>query len=139
MRGYFDHITMTYDIIVPHLRGFHNAIDSWRDKRTTEGWKDEQSDFTQKDALATHTAVGKILEETCNQLLDSQSKIDEAPKCILPIPRLFHDLKILETIFQGSTPAHFPIRFKVVAEIVCGFGDASSSGLCSMMQGNDEF
>ena len=40
-RGYFNHVGITYDILVPHLRGYHNALDSWREKRTAEGWKDK--------------------------------------------------------------------------------------------------
>ena len=30
MRGYFNHIALTYDIIIPSMRGLHNIIDSWQ-------------------------------------------------------------------------------------------------------------
>ena len=53
--------------------------------------KDEQSDFAWKDALATHTVAGKISEKTHDQLLDSQSKTDEPPKYVPPVPRLFEN------------------------------------------------
>ena len=32
-RGYFNHLGLAHNIIVPYLRGFHNTIDGWRDNR----------------------------------------------------------------------------------------------------------
>jgi len=57
---------------------------------------------------------------------------------VLPAPRLFDDLTMLETIFRESIPTDFPIRFRLVAKIVYGFADASGRGLGSMMQSQDE-
>ena len=37
IRGFLNHIAITYCIILPFLRGFHNTIDSWRDGRDVEG------------------------------------------------------------------------------------------------------
>ena len=39
IRGYFNHLCLTYDNIIPLMRGFHNALDSWRENRNERGWK----------------------------------------------------------------------------------------------------
>ena len=80
----------------------------------------------------------KISEDEYADLLESRSDPDSPPKLVLPAPRLFDDLKMLETLFLGNTPAVFPIRFSSTAEVFYGFFDASGTGLGSMFQGKDE-
>jgi len=40
-RGFFNHLSLIYEIIVYYLRGFHNTINSWRDNRDVEKWRRE--------------------------------------------------------------------------------------------------
>ena len=40
-RGFFNHLSMTYGIMLPFLKGFHSTIDGWRDDRDDSGWKEE--------------------------------------------------------------------------------------------------
>ena len=137
-RGYFNHLCLTYDNVTPLMRGMHNSLDSWRDKRNERGWKEDESESEWKDVLSFYLESGKISEETYDQLIQSQDNHNETPKYVLPAPRLFGDIKILETMFQEETPAQYPVRFQRVAEIIYGFADASGGGLGSMFQGNDE-
>ena len=80
----------------------------------------------------------KISEETFEKLLASQKAHEEAPKHVLPAPCLFEDLRMLEALFKEDKPALFPIRYQKIADIICGFADASGGGLGSMMQEKNE-
>ena len=42
IRGFFNHLAMTYDIMFPFLKGFHNTMYGWRDDRDEGGWKEER-------------------------------------------------------------------------------------------------
>ena len=88
--------------------------------------------------MSHYLVSGKFSEETHDKLLSSQENVKDAPKYVLPAPRLFSDLKILEAMFKEEIPTQFPIRFKRVAEVIYGFADASGGGLGSMFQGSDE-
>lgn len=94
----------------------------------------QKSELTWKDVLGHCLASGEISETTHDSLLESQDKEDEAPRYVLPAPRLFKDLKMMETIFKDTIPTQFPIRHRVVAEIFYCFADPSGGGLGSMFQ-----
>ena len=59
--------------------------------------------------------MGKISEEEMEELLQSRPNEDNPPARILPAPRLFDDLEVLESFFQAETPMHWPIRYFKVA------------------------
>ena len=60
------------------------------------------------------------------------------PKYVLPVPRLFDNLEMLEVMFKEETPARFPVRHSKVVEVFYGFFDTSGRGLGSTLQGRDE-
>ena len=103
-----------------------------------EGWKGDEGSSTWRDVLSHYVATGRITDEEVDQLLDSQGSGDKLPKQILPAPRLFDDLDMLEGIFKSDTPTHFPIRCTKTAEVFYGFFGASGAGLGSMVQGLDK-
>ena len=137
-RGFFNHLSLTYEMVTPCLRGFHNSIDSWRDDRDIEGWKMEEESSKWVDILNFYLMEGRISESEYDELVSSKQDIDKPPKLVLPAPRLFSDLQMLEGMFSEDTPAVFPVRFEKAAEVFYGFFDASGSGLGSMLQGKDE-
>ena len=63
VRGYLNHIALTYEIVTPFLRSFHNTIDSWRENRTVDGWKED--DYTSKwsEVLNHYLVEEKISED----------------------------------------------------------------------------
>jgi len=136
-RGFLNHLSLTYEIICPYLRGFHNSIDGWRDNRDVEGWKSEEESSKWADILFYYRSNYKITSEEYDQLLATDTDDQNPPPLVLPAPRLFSDLKMLENLFKGETPAVFPVRFERTAEVIYGFFDASGTGLGSMMQGKD--
>ena len=139
-RGFLNHLGLTYPIILPYLRGWHNTIDSWRDDRDLEGWKNEKDtpETNWLDLLSYNLVTGKISEEDYDELCSYNVEGDDPPTYVLPAPRLFEDLEILEAIFQEDLPARYPIRHRCVVEVYYGFFDASGRGLGSMIQGTDE-
>ena len=125
---------------MPYLRGWHNTIDSWRDDRDLEGWKNEKDtpETNWLDLLAYYLATGKISEEDYDELCSYDGQGDDPPTYVLPAPRLFDDLEMLEVIFQEDLPVRYPIRHRCVVEVYYGFYDASGRGLGSMLQGSEE-
>jgi len=131
-RGYFNHLAIVYDIMLPNLKGFHNSIDGWREGRDIEDWKDEESSW--RDVLETYFFEGKISEEEFDAMVDERIGKDVAPKYVMPVPRLFDDLETLSALMEGDSPAKVPARYSKVAEVIYGFGDASGRGLGSTIQ-----
>ena len=138
VRGFLNHISLTYEIVVPFLRGFHNSIDSWRDNRDEEGWKVDDSNTKWEDVLEHLVIQEKISEDVYENLLSSKHSKEQAPKFVMPVPRLRDDLYMLDGIFSGDIPSKFPIRFSKFAVVMYGFVDASGRGLGSMVQDEDE-
>ena len=138
IRGFLNHIAITYCIILPFLRGFHNTIDSWRDGRDVEGWKSSDVDSGWLDVLNHNLFSGKINQHEFDFLLGSRKASDQPPKYVLPAPRLFDDLEVLQSIFKEELPAKMPIRHSKTAEVYYGFYDASGRGLGSTLQSSDE-
>ena len=98
-RGFLNHVGMCYDIIIPYIRGYHNTIDGWRNNRNAEGWKMEDGTSQWREILDYYVCTGKISSEKMGTLLDSQDDPAQPLKLVLPAPRLFDDLLMLENIF----------------------------------------
>ena len=82
-QGFLGHVSMTYDLIIPFLRGFHNSIDGWRDDSDEEGWKSEEGSSTWGKILNHYVETGKITEEEHDSLLNSQLEPSSSPKLYL--------------------------------------------------------
>ena len=126
--------------MTPCLRGHHNTIDSWREGRDLEGWKNnkDSNESTWVDVLNHNLTAGKTSDEEHDLLYQSHSDKDKPPLHVLLAPRLFDDLEMLEGMFKEDVPTRFPIRHRKVAEVCYGFYDASGRGLGSSFQGSDE-
>ena len=76
-RGFYNHLGMTIDFLPPTLKGFHNAIDSWRDGRDTDDFRDEA--FHYKDVLEAHFHNRKISEEEYENLVNEEPTSEQPP------------------------------------------------------------
>jgi len=43
--GFLMHVTMTYDNLIPYLKGFYLTLNLWRGQRNKEGWKKGLEDW----------------------------------------------------------------------------------------------
>jgi hypothetical protein len=81
VRGYLCHLSLTYDILAPYLKGLHLVLAQHLDQRDAEGWK-----LTEK---AWHNYVdskvnnGDIVEQEAKELLrQSGESTNASPVCV---------------------------------------------------------
>lgn len=118
-RGFLVHLSMTYPLLVPYLKGLHLTADSWRDGRDPEGWRLARVEM---EALLAGCGGGAA---------DAVPSDPKAPKEVKPVPRLEHDLLCLTALTEGDLPAERVVRAKTFIHIIYGFGDASGTGFGS--------
>lgn len=120
-RGFLVHLSMTYPILAPYLKGLHLTVDSWRDGRDDEGWRMSRREIEAMLASRGDEAAEHIPLEP------------EAPEKVYPVPRLERDLLSLEALMESDQPAERVIRAKTTLHVVYGFGDASGTGFGSSL------
>lgn len=106
-----------YPSLVPYLKGIHFTLDSWCPGRDEEGWR-------LPDQVVTHFGV------------DNPSGFHPTapPPTVQGVPRLLHDLRGLQTLFQFAQPPARKVRTSGYVLAFYGFSDASGSGFGSTIQ-----
>jgi hypothetical protein len=124
--GFMNHLSMTFETMIPYLKGLYLTLNSWREGRDDNDWKLSTKQW--KMLLLTR-AFNKGASEEELDLLSSEKEDAGAPALVRASPSLLRDLEALESLMhQGSAP-EVSIRSRTVVTIVYGFGDASGSGL----------
>ena len=129
--GFLNHLSMTFEVMVPHLKGFYLTLNSWRQGRDAEDWK--VSDKQWQKIILEQYHNGKITAEE----LDAGGSLTlekdlAAPKGVTASPRFADDVESLLAIFESTDdPPHVNLRSKKIVTVIYGFGDASGSGLGS--------
>ena len=112
-RGYLIYVSRTYLPMKPYLRGLHKTIDSWRPGRDVDGWKlvQELYDINKEDDSSMERNITR----------DDVSHVK-------PVPRLKHDIDVLERLTKAEAPPKVIRRRKKRGTVAYGFGDASGKG-----------
>jgi hypothetical protein len=118
-RGFLIYVTRTYPAMVPYLKGIHQALDSWRTNRDSDGWK-----LLAKE-LATRLRNGRTL----------QKEPEGPPIRVKAAVRLAGDLEAFTKLFDSEAPPRRLVRSYVLLQIFYGFGNASGVGHASNFQG----
>ena len=121
-RGFLVHLTMTYPILTPYLKGLHLTVDSWREGRDDEGWR------------LARTTLEALLVSKGDEASDAIPVDPEAPEFVTPVPRLERDLLSLQALTETVSPVERVVRAKTIIHVVYGFGDASGTGFGSSLQ-----
>ena len=127
--GFLIHVCMTYENMMPYLKGFYLTLNLWRGQRNQEGWKNDQDDWQDiagwmfddqnRWKEARDGNLGKVWEDV------------DAPEFTTVSSRFAHDVRAFDTLFQGEEPVKLLIRGKNLWEVIYGFGDASGAGFGS--------
>ena len=137
--GFLCHVSRTYPIIFPYLKGFYNTLNNWRWDRNNDGWKlnktlwmelisgDVSFDGMQDKDLS--------LEDRTRNFKKRQSS--DAPTSLAPVPRLSKDLEALKELFSASLPTLRLIRGSLIKFALFSFGDASGGGFGSSWEIRD--
>jgi hypothetical protein len=124
--GFLNHLSMTFETMVPFLKGFYLTLNSWREGRDDNDWKVSTKRW--KSILFARAANGGVTDVELDVALDRHDAVD-APKSVRASPGFQEDTKALGHIMGKSCVPQVSIRSKSVLTIVYGFGDASGSGL----------
>ena len=100
-RGYLNHVSIAFPLILPYLKGYHIAIDARREGRHQEGLKavPENEEASWLNVLNYNLWTGNISESEHDEVYFSKFDSEKPPQYVLPTPRLFENLEILEAFF----------------------------------------
>lgn len=132
MRGYLGHLSMTFEVLVPYLKGFHLTLASHLNRRDREGWK--YTDKAWKVYVDHKVEEGLLTEEEGTRMVVGNPYTGESPQEILPVAQLKDDVYALREFFKEDTPPIIQERCSHVHIVRYGFGDASGSGFGSTIQ-----
>ncbi len=151
IRGFLGHISMTYLVVTPYLKGLHLTLASYHPGRNEFGWKlagsnwsaylrasVEAGKFSQDEAGAMERAAAEPIELEPREgkyfvPLDPRLKkpLPRPPKKITAAPRPIPDVRALGKLFDSTGPTPVLPRAPKVYTVLYGFADASGSGFGS--------
>lgn len=128
-RGFLVHLSMTYEVLVHHIKGFHLTLASYLPQRDSEGWKFTDQEW--KQYLFHRVAAGDIDQSEMEVLLSQHQPNKKPPVTIKVVRHLKNDLLALKTFFSLDKPPEIHVRRQNVCMILYGFADASGGGFGS--------
>lgn len=120
-RGFLVYVSRTYPSITPYLKGIHHTLDSWREGRDSDGWKEVMQELRSSEKVES-----------------AYTHPSSAPDYVFPVPRLDDDLMALNELFSSEHPRVRVVRSKCVSIALYGFGDASGAGFGSTIELKDK-
>jgi hypothetical protein len=130
IRGFLCHLSMTFEVITPFLKGFHLTLCSHMSSRDDDGWKLPAGAFLAY--IHEKWDLGSIMEEEARASLNPPNYADiPIPEEVIPVSRFWDDVFALKELLSSKKPPLVTIRVNSV--YVYGFGDASGKGFGSTM------
>ena len=110
--GFLVHLSMTYPLLPPFMRGFYLTMNTWREGRDQDGWK---------MASCMRSEAWSAKEEARDR-----------PTLVKAAPMFFSHLHAMQMLFRSSKPTlRLSIRGTSIYEVCYMFGDASGAGFGS--------
>ena len=128
IRGFFVHLSMTYDTFTHHLKGFHLTLAAHCPRRNDEGWKLNDNEWLMY--LESKVQSNIISSVELEQRLEKSSQYP-TPTRVRPLPQLVDDIYALSEFLSMSSPPEIEDRRSELRLILYGFADASGGGLGS--------
>jgi hypothetical protein len=134
VRGYLCHLSLTYEILAPYLKGFHLILAAHLDRRDSDGWK--CTDRGWREYIYGREALGEISMEEANLLIETPSNgnLNNPPEAVRSTEHLRNDIMALSVFFSGLEPPRMQDRSLKVQVVRYGFGDASGTGFGSLIE-----
>ena len=115
IRGFLVYVSLTYDIMVPYLKGIHLTLESWRQDQDGEGWRLPEKD-RRKRACEWKEKASEI-----------------PPDTVAKVPRYDGDIAALMELTKDKTPPRILARPLKGSKAAILFGDASGEGFGSSL------
>ena len=124
IRGFLVYVSLTFQSMVPYLKGIHLTLESWRPDRNEDGWR-----LPPKEREA-------VLAEESNKAI----AFGPAPSKVKKAKRFNDDVEALANLTAGDTPPRLLARPRKGSQVVIIFGDASGEGFGTSLwlYGSDE-
>ena len=114
VRGFLVYVSLTFETMVPYLKGIHHTLESWREDRDSEGWRLPEKDRRKRKH-----------GELANQ--------EGPPKEVRQAPRFKDDVIALSELTKDESPPKVLARPSKGAKVAIVFGDASGDGFGSSL------
>ena len=134
-RGFLCHLSMTYEVMVPFLKGFHLILARHLSQRDRDGWK--MTDKVWATYLAEKQLQGESEEEKLSEIFNeetNENSMSNPPKFVDVTEHLINDLTALAAFTEADVPPIINDRCSSVRIVRYGFGDASGTGFGSTIQ-----
>ena len=132
--GFLIHLSMSYPMIKPFLRGFYLTLNSWRDGRDRDGWKIPEKSYKLFLELGRR---GDEFDDYNDMYKVSTSKSEsQAPEKVQAQELMKEHLHILVEMFSAEEPVLRLVRGSSILEVLYIFGDASGLGFGSSWLSN---
>ena len=125
--GFLVHLSSTFPMIFPYLKGIYHTLNSWRVGRDIDGWKYSMSEW--KELLAMEDARSEDIHIARKEFTLRQQP--GKPAFVKVVRRLPTDLTCLKRLFGPDEPPHRLVRGTLIHSALYGFGDASGGGFGS--------
>jgi hypothetical protein len=131
--GFLCHVSRTYPIMFPYLKGFYNTMNNWHCDSDKEGWKISRTSWMELLAgdvsFESEQDIDLSFEDRKRNFMKRQG--NEHPDKVPTVPRLKHDLEALAELFAPPNPTLRLVRGNAIQFALFGFGDASGGGFGS--------
>ena len=117
IRGFLVYVSLTFQSMVPYLKGIHLTLESWRPDQNEEGWRLSPKE---RDALFTDETLKAVSQ-------------GPAPAQVKKARRFNDDVQALLHLTAGDSPPRLLARPRKHSQVVIIFGDASGEGFGSSM------
>ena len=135
--GFLIHLSMSYPVIKPFLRGFYLTLNSWRDGRDRYGWKIPDKAYKLFLQLGRRSGDRRD-DETSYMDVASTEDDAAAPTHVKAQPLMKEHMAILVEMFSSKEPVLRLVRGSAILEALYIFGDASWLGFgSSWLSGSD--
>ena len=130
VRGFLCHLSMTFEIITPFLKGFPLTLCAHLLLRNNNGWKLPDRAFMAY--IHEKQDLGLLDESEARAALNPPDYEDiPVPKKIKPVSRFKDDLFALSELMSSKEPPLVIVHSNSVYEMYYGFGDTSGKGFGS--------
>ena len=113
IRGFLVYVSLTFDVIVPYLKGIHLTMESWRDDRDDEGWRLPVKDRRKRE----ERREGPLLP----------------PKMVEQAPWFKDNVEALDRLTRSEKPPRILARPTSGASVAMIFAYASGEGFGSSL------
>ena len=103
------HLSTIYPWIKPFLKGIHHALEIWRGKRDTDGWKLSPKEVKSMDNMSEVILYGSRDDQGFDQRICLPAP-DDPPEMVIAVPMIKHDVFALKTLMSSEVHVRIFIR-----------------------------